>query len=295
MLRRTKKLVARISIIGFTCLMCVVVTPGQEFRGLIVGQVTDPHGAMVPNAIVTAAKEGTEHVYTAQTNSGGNFSIPYVQPGVYTITVEAQGFKKTVRHGVKLDIAGKLNLNLALEVGAVTETVAVQMGDQLINTADASGGTTMDPDKIQNLPLNGRQIYTLLQLAPGVKFTQTTFGPGGFSGTRGWDETNQYVINGVSGLYNQFTLNGAPITQQTSTNTGQWEISPNVDAVQEFKIMTNTYDSQYGRAGGGTINTILKSGTASYHGTAFDFWRNDILDANTFQLVKRNHNSPPTS
>jgi hypothetical protein len=281
---RTKKLIARISLIGLTCLMCVLVAPGQEFRGLIVGQVTDPHGATVPNATVTATKEGTKHIYTAQTNSGGNFSIPYVQPGIYTITVEASGFKKSVRHGVKLDIAGKLNLNLALEVGAVTETVAVQMGDQLINTADASGGTTMDPDKIQNLPLNGRQIYTLLHLAPGVKFTQTTFGPGGFSGTRGWDETNQYVINGVSGLYNQFTLNGAPITQQTSTNTGQWEISPNVDAVQEFKIMTNTYDSQYGRAGGGTINTILKSGTASYHGTAFDFWRNDILDANTFQL-----------
>jgi hypothetical protein len=268
---RTKKLFARILVIGFTCLMGVMMARGQEFRGLIVGQVTDPHGATVPNAIVTATKEGTDHIYTAETGSGGNFSIPYVQPGVYTITVEAPGFKKTVRAGVKLDIAGKLNLNLTLEIGAVTETVAVEADAQLINTADASGGTTMDPDKVQNLPLNGRQIYTLLNLAPGVKFTQTTFGPGGFSGTRGWDETNQYVINGVSGLYNQFTLNGAPITQQTSTNTGQWEISPNVDAVQEFKIMTNTYDSQYGRAGGGTINTILKSGTAKYHGTAFDF------------------------
>ncbi len=260
---------------------------GQEFRGLIIGQVTDHAGAAVSNATVTAIREGTQQIYAAQTSRGGDYSIPYVQPGVYTITVEAAGFKKSTRGGVTLDVSGKLNLNFTLEIGSVTETVTVQSETSLVNTADASGGTVINSELVQNLPLNGRQIYMLMHLTPGVRFTQTTFGPGGFSGTRGWDETNAYVINGVQGSYNQFTLNGAPITQQTSTNRGSWEIAPNVDAVQEFKIMTNTYDAQYGRAGGGTINTILKSGSDKFHGTAFDFWRNAVLDANTFQLNQR--------
>jgi hypothetical protein len=281
---RTLKL--SVKSLGAALIIALALTLGhaQEGRGLIIGEVTDAQGAVVPNATVTAVREGTQQNYNAQTNSGGSFSIPYLLPGIYAITVEATGFKRALRPGITVDVAGKVILNISLDVGSVSETVTVQSDAQLLNTADASGGTVMDPDRVQNLPLNGRQIYTLLDLTPGVKFTQTTFGPGGFSGTRGWDETNQYSINGVSGLYNQFTLNGAPITQQTSTNTGQWEVAPNVDAVHEFKIMTNTYDAQYGRAGGGTINTIIKNGTNAFHGTAFDFWRNDIFDANTFQL-----------
>jgi Carboxypeptidase regulatory-like domain len=287
MSRTTQRLSVMIPLFGLIIALSSAFVHAQEGRGLIVGQVTDSKGAVIPNAAVTATNEGTQQTYTAQTNSGGDFSIPYVHPGTYTLAVEVSGFKREERPGITVHVAGKINLNISLEVGSVSETVLVQAESALLNTADASGGTVMDPDKVQNLPLNGRQIYTLLDLTPGVKFTQATFGPGGFSGTRGWDETNQYVINGVSGLYNQFTLNGAPITQQTSTNTGQWEIAPNVDAVHEFKIMTNTYDAQYGRAGGGTINTIIKTGTKDYHGTAFDFWRSDILDANTFQLNAR--------
>src|SRR6185503_5205304 len=172
----------------------------QEGRGLLIGQVTDSQGAVIPSATVTATRESTQQVYTAQTSSGGNFSIPYLLPGTYTVSVEANGFKKEERRGVTVDVAAKINLNIVLEVGAVSETVLIQADSSLLNTADASGGTVIDPERVQNLPLNGRQIYTLLDLTPGVKFTQTTFGPGGFSGTRGWDETNQYSINGVSGL-----------------------------------------------------------------------------------------------
>src|SRR5262245_20051447 len=283
------KILTQVSLAVSLLLLAARIAPvfGQEFRGLILGQVTDSTGAVVPNATVTAVREGTQQTYTAHTSSGGDYSIPYVQPGIYAITVEATGFKKASRGGVTLEVSGKLNLNFTLEVGSVTETVTVQSETSLVNTADASGGTVINSEMVQNLPLNGRQIYMLMQLTPGVRFTQTTFGPTGFSGTRGWDETNSYVINGVQGSYNQFTLNGASITQQTSTNRGSWEIAQNVDAVQEFKIMTNTYHAQYGRAGGGTVNTILKSGSSKYHGTAFDFWRNAVLDANTFQLNQR--------
>lgn len=180
MRRTTVHAIERTVTIGLITALCGTLVSAQEGRGLIIGQVTDPHGAVVANATVTATREGTQQNYTAQTDSGGNFSIPYLQPGTYTVLIEASGFKKAVRSGVTVDVAGKINLNFSLEIGSVEETVTIQAETPLLNTADASGGTVMDPEKVQNLPLNGRQIYTLLDLMPGVKFTQSTFGPGVF-------------------------------------------------------------------------------------------------------------------
>lgn len=272
-------------------LLTVGFLNAQEYRGLILGRVTDPSEAVIPNATITAV--GPQQTYTAKTNATGDFTIPFVQPGTYAISAEAPGFKKTTQEGVTITIAQKINLAFTLQVGATSQTVTVTAEAVGVNTADASGGTVMDTTKVQNLPLNGRQMYMLLPMLPGVKFTQQQFGPGGFSGTRGWDENNSYVINGVPGGYNQFNLNGAPITQQTSTGAGSWNIAPNVDAVEEFKVMTNTYDASYGRTGGGTVNTVLKSGTNVFHGTAFDYWRNNVLDANTYTLNQLGKPKPP--
>jgi hypothetical protein len=266
-------------------MLCSMFASAQEFRGVISGQVTDPSGAVVPNAMIEALREGTQQPYTAQSNGSGIFSIPYVLPGRYDITVEAPGFKKAVRTGVNLDVSQKLSLTIALEVGSVAETVTVQETPSLLSTGDASGGTVIDAQKTQDLPLNGRQIYTLMLYAPGVRYT-------GGNTTRGWDQTNSYVINGVQNSYNQFTLNGAPISQQISTGRGTWFIAPNVDSVQEVKIQTNTYDASYGRAGGGTVNVVTKAGTKSFHGTAFDFWRGSVLEANTFQNNQRGVKKP---
>jgi hypothetical protein len=258
---------------------------GQEFRGTIIGSVSDPTGAVVPNALITA--KGPQQTYTTKTNGSGNFAIPFVQPGTYEVTAEAQGFKKELKQGVNIDVSQKVNLNFSLQVGATSEEVTVKADAVSVNTADASGGTVMDPEKVQNLPLNGRQVYMLLALTPGTRFTTSTFGPAGNSGTRGWDQTNAYEINGVQNNLNQFTLNGANISQQTSTGRGSWFVAPNVDAVEEFKVQTNTYDATYGRTGGGTINVITKSGTKAFHGTAFDYWRNAVFDANFYQLNQR--------
>src|SRR5262249_18440049 len=224
-------------------LALVVITAssayGQEFRGSIKGQVTDPSGAIIPATKMAALREAPQEPYTATTNSAGAYSIPYVLPGVYKITVEAPGFKRAASEAVTLDVAQKLNLDFQLEVGSVSEQVLVQADSAMVNTGDSSGGSVLDTDKIQNLPLNGRQVYMLLSLTPGVRFTQTQFGAQGFSGTRGWDVNSSYVINGVGTRgYNQFTLNGAPITIQQN---GTWEIAPNVDGIQEVNIMTNTY------------------------------------------------------
>jgi hypothetical protein len=276
---KTKQIsMSRIAAAVLVTLLFAVSLQAQEFRGLITGQVVDSSGAAIPNATITALREGTQQPYTVQTNSSGAYSIPYVLPGSYEIRVEATGFKKAIRQAVNLDVAQKLNLNIVLEVGSISETVTVQEAPSLLSTGDASGGTVIDAQNTQNLPLNGRQIYTLMLYAPGVRYT-------GGNTTRGWDQTNAYVINGVQNNYNQFTLNGAPISQQISTGRGTWFIAPNVDSVQEVKIQTNTYDASYGRSGGGTVNVVTKAGTKNYHGTAFDFWRGSSLEANTFKTI----------
>jgi hypothetical protein len=165
-----------------------------------------------------------------------------------------------------------------MTVGNVSETVTVA-GQEVIETGSADRGLVFDPIKVQELPLNGRQTYMLLALTPGVIFTQEVFGPTGFSGTRGWDVNNSYKINGARTGQNLFLLNGAPI----STFGGTWELAPNVEAVQEFKVMTNTYDAQFGRFGGGVVNTTLKSGSKEWNGDIFDYFRNAVFDANYFQ------------
>jgi carboxypeptidase family protein/TonB-dependent receptor-like protein len=263
-------------------LLSVPFAGAQEYRGTILGQVTDTSKASIANATITAA--GSQQTYTAKAGADGHYIIPFVQPGTYTVFAEAPGFKQEVQQNVIIDIAGKVNINLVLQVGPTAESVTVQSNPVGLNTADGSIGTIMDPEKVQNLPLNGRQEYMLLALTPGVRFTTTTFGATSNSGTRGWDETNAYSINGQPGTFVQFLLNGAPVSEQGGSAAGTWTIAPSVDAVQEFKVMTTTFDAQYGRAGAGIVNTILKSGTPKFHGTLYDFWENSAMEANSYQL-----------
>jgi Carboxypeptidase regulatory-like domain/TonB-dependent Receptor Plug Domain len=257
----------------------------QEYRGTILGRVADPQGAIIPQATITAV--GPQQSYSGKTSADGNYILPLVQPGTYVVSAEAAGFRKEIQQDVVIDVSAKINLNFSLQLGPVADSVTVQANQVGVDTADASNGTVMDPEKVQNLPLNGRQAYMLMSLTPGVKFTTTTFGATSNSGTRGWDETNAYSINGQPGTFNQFLLNGAPITEQGGSAAGTWNIAPSIDAIQEFKVMTTTFDAQYGRAGAGIMNIILKSGGPHYHGTLYDFWENSAMEANLFQLSQQ--------
>jgi hypothetical protein len=261
------------------CCMFAILWPGltlhaQEFRGTITGLVSDASGAVVPNAIVVVTSP--EQTYRAMTTGKGDFTIPLVQPGQYSVSVEAAGFKKSEKSGVIVDVSEKLALTFTLNVGSAEETVSVSADQTQVNTSDASGGSIIDQQQVQMLPLNGRQMYSLLSLTPGVKTPPTG------NAASELNESNAYSINGQWGNYNQFALNGAPVSQQNGGGAGSWNISPSVDAVAEFKVMTNTYDAQYGRSSGGTVNTILKSGSPHFHGTVYDFWRNSVLDANSY-------------
>ena len=235
-------------------------------------------GAAIAGAQVRAVQRSTNQPTETTTNQDGYYTLPYLPPSTYDLEVTAAGFNKLRRENITLMVAEKLALPLKLELGSINTQVTVSADAEVVQSSDASGGLNFDSTQTSEYPLNGRQVYMLMDLTPGVLFTQEQFGASGFSGTRGWDVNGSYVVNGGVQGTNSFSLNGAPISL-----TGSWQLAPNADAVQEFKVQTNTYDAQIGRTGGGSVNTTLKSGSNSWHGTMFDYLRNSVLDANYTQ------------
>ncbi|MBM3811072.1 MAG: TonB-dependent receptor [Acidimicrobiia bacterium] len=266
------------SRLALCALLLAAAVFAQDFRATLLGQVLDSQGAAIPKATIKATKTDTNVTNETITNDEGIYTLPGLNPGRYTVTITAGGFQTVRRTDIVLQVAQKLSLPITMEVGAVTQEITVVGSQELIQTATASRGLVFDPVKMQEIPMNGRQAYMLMRLSPGVMFTQRTFGNTGFSGTRAWDVNGSFTMNGGVTGSNQFLLNGAPISTD-----GAFNLAPNVEAVEEMKVMVNTYDSQYGRSGGGHVSTTLKSGTNAVHGTLFDFWRNRILDANTRQ------------
>ncbi|MGH9770676.1 MAG: carboxypeptidase regulatory-like domain-containing protein [Candidatus Acidiferrales bacterium] len=255
----------------------------QEFRGTLTGTITDPSGASIPSAHVRAANNATGQTYNSTTTSKGSYYIPYVLPGTYTVTVSATGFKDHVQDTVVVQAGESRGLNVQMQLGAQAQTVTVTSAPPLLQTANGSGGTVLNEHELANIPLNGRQVYMLLGTTPGSQFLQTQFGASGYSGTRGWDTSNNYTLGGGVQGYQQFTLNGSNITLQNHGSQGEWIIAPNVDALQEVNVMTTTYNARYGRTGGGTVNMVMKSGTNQYHGDAYEYFENGALNANNFE------------
>jgi hypothetical protein len=266
-------------------LFACVSLPGwaQEFRATLTGTVTDPSGAVVPKARIEAINNGTQEKYTAITTGAGTYYIPYILPGTYSVRASAPGFKTEEQDGVMLQASRSLNLNFALQVGEATQRVEVTTAPPLLENANGSGGTVLSQRELMDVPLNGRQVYTLIGTTPGSQFLQTQFGASGYSGTRGWDVSNNYRLGGGVNTYQQFTLDGSNVTMQNNGAQGTWEIAPNVDALQEVNIMTTTYDARYGRTGGGTVNMVMKSGTNQYHGDAYEYLENGAMNANNFE------------
>lgn len=266
-------------------MVCLMPSFGQEFRATLSGRVTDPSGAVIGNATVTAVETSSKTTYSAHTTGDGNYYIPYVLPGTYTVSVTAKGFKTAVQDNVRLFAAQGFGQNFALQVGATTEQVTVTSAPPELETTTGSGGNLIQERELQAVPLNGRQVYMLIGTTPGSQFLQTQFGASGYSGTRGWDVTNNYSIGG-GGTFNQFTLNGINITQQTgfmNQSSGAWNVAPNLDTIGEVNVMTTNYNAQFGRTAGGTVNTVSKSGGNQFHGDAFEQYSGTLFDANVFQ------------
>jgi hypothetical protein len=262
-----------------------VACHAQEFRAVLTGQVTDPSGAFIKNATITAVNTDSGTPYTATVSTKGVYYIPYVLPGTYTVTATADGFKTAVQDKVLLLASQTFSQDFKLEIGLVTQQVVVSTAPPQLETANGSGGTLIDARTLENVPVNGGQSYMLIGTTPGSQFTTTGFGAAGNSGTRGWDVTNSYTVGGGVVGNNQFTLNGTNITSQTAYgnhSAGEWTVSPNMDSIQEVNVMTTTYDARYGRTSGGTINVVTKGGGNDFHGSARYGYEGAFMNANTF-------------
>ncbi len=267
-------------MLALLCLLCGGIF-AQENGATVTGIVTDPSGAPVPNATVKATNNANNEARETKTNNQGVYTIPYLDPSIYTIEFSASGFSTVKRQEISLAVSQVLNMPIQLTIGQSATEVTVTGQQEVIDTADADRGLVFDSIKTQELPLNGRQSYMLLELTPGVIFGQQQFGASGFSGTRAWDVTNEYKFNGArqGNGNNAFNMNGTII----SDNGSQWDFAPSVDAIQEFKAVTTTYDASIGHEAGGAVYTTIKSGSNNWHGTLYDYVRNSVLDANYFQ------------
>ncbi len=249
----------------------------QEFRATIAGHVTDPSGAAVPSAKIEAVHVGTQIMTTATTDSSGAYTIPYLRPGSYKVTVSATGFKNSIRDDVTLEAAKILGLDVSLEVGSLSESVEVTATAVALETQSATRSSIVSERQVADMPLNARNPFMLGAMMSGVTFNgaaiwQRPFDNGAIA---------QWSINGGRDSSSEYMLDGASNNgQMGGNNIG---LVPTVDSVQEFNVMVNMYNAEYGHTGSGIMNVVLKSGTRAHHGTAYEFMRRTPLDSNTFQ------------
>ncbi|MBI3208797.1 MAG: carboxypeptidase regulatory-like domain-containing protein [Candidatus Solibacter usitatus] len=248
----------------------------QEFRATVTGRVSDPSGAPISGAVVTVKNTGTNSASVARTDTQGNYTVPFLQLGSYEVGVEAPGFRKALRTNVELNVNQNLTLSFRLELGGVTQEVTVTSEAPILEDATADRGGVIDAEAIREYPLNGRNPFMLAMLAPGVDFN------GSLAYQRPFDNgaIAEWGING-SNRNTEFLMDGAPNNAQAGGNNLAYV--PPVDSVREFKIQTNSYDAQYGRSGGGSVNVVLKSGENPFHGAVYEYMRRNWLDANSFQ------------
>lgn len=272
----------KLPVVAVLLWLLLITGVAQEFRGQITGRVTENSGAAVPNATVTVTNAATNTTTTATTNEAGEYTVLYLTPGQYSLAIEAKGFKKAIRQNLEVRIGDKLALDVALEVGAVTDSVSITSDAPLLETTTASAGQVIDQRRISELPLSDGNPFTLARVVPGITFN------GDLKFSRPFDNggTSAIVADGAPGR-NEFTLDGVP-NMASGGGGGRVAYVPPSDAVQEFKVETASFDGQASHTAGATVNVTLKSGANAFHGTAYDFIRNDVLSANDFFLNRTN-------
>jgi hypothetical protein len=258
----------------------------QTESATISGRVTDSSGAVIAQAVVQlqSADRGTS--VEIVTNGAGIYVFPSVHPGVYHITVRADGFKTENYVGLTANVQDHLEQNFRLAPGAVSESVTVTADSANVNTTGASVSTVIDRQFVENLPLNGRSFHALIELTPGVLLTTANFQGdlGQFSANGQRASSNYFTVDGVSANFavsstNQYAQTSSGSLPALSAFGGTSNLI-SVDALQEFRIETSTYAPEFGRTNGAQVALVSRSGTNSFHGTVFEFLRNDVLDAN---------------
>lgn len=252
----------------------------QTTTGTVTGFVTDAGGAFIQQAAVRISNVNTGYSQTTESEATGAFTFPLLPPGEYQITVEKSGFQRFQASSFNLAVAQTLRIDASLTVGQVTETVNVSANVVALETDSSNLGQVITNRQVVDLPLNGRNVFALAALTPGVT-PMAGFGVG-LTSQRGAGQAagaNNFMANGGQTGSNEVLLDGIPITVCCQ---GQPALIPTVDTTEEFKVQTNTSPAEFGRTSGGILNIVTKSGTNQYHGTAYEFFRNEKLDANNF-------------
>src|SRR5215475_12298666 len=250
-----------------------VALRAQVDTGAITGTVTDPSGAVVTGAKITLSNEGTGASLATVTGADGAYKFSPVRVGSYKLEITAQGFQTTTQTGVKVDIGSNVALNLSLKPGSETQTIEVTAATPVLQTQDASVGQVVDQRAVNDLPLNGRNFTFLAQLVQGVNTPQPD--------TRGNASTGAFAANGFRPAQNNYMLDGIDNNSDTVDflNGTNFVVLPPVDAIQEFKVQTTNFGAEFGRSGAAVLNATIKSGTNGIHGTVWEFFRHDKLDA----------------
>jgi len=245
----------------------------QADTGSIQGTIRDQSGAVFPGAKVILTNEGTNLTITVTAGGDGSYIFSPIKIGIYAVSGEAPGFAKAVQSHITLNLQQQLVVDLTLKPGAVTQTIEVTAAPPALQTQNASVGQVVNARAVNNLPLNGRNFTFLAQLAAGVNTPEAD--------TRGNAMSGAFSANGLRPAQNNYLLDGIDNNSNTVDflNGTNFVVLPPLDAIQEFKVQTSDYSAQFGRAGGAILNATIKSGTNNFHGTAWEYVRNDLLDA----------------
>ena len=265
------------------CFLLTGALCAQVDTSAIVGTLRDSSGAVITSAGITLTEQETNISTVVHANTEGDYTSPPLRVGTYSVTVEAAGFQSQTRTGITLQIQDRRRVDFTMTPGKVSEHVTVTDEAPSIQTETSSLGQVISSATITALPLNGRDYLQLATLSAGVIATSsgTNGNTGGGSST---GSQNSFAANGARGTMNNFLLDGI---DNNSNDTGGLILRTSVDAIQEFKIQTNSFSAEFGRGGGAAINAIIKSGTNAYHGGVFEFIRNSAMDAR--RLLRGSH------
>ena len=258
-------------------LLTLLASPalGQSTGGRILGRVADPSGAVLANVSVRITNQATGVARETKTNGSGDYTFVEVAPGNYTAEFEQKGFKRNVQKDVTVDVNQVVTLSSTLQIGATAETVEVTSEAPLVDITSTQLGAVVNDRSVSQLPLNARDTYQFLQLQPGVV---STVGSGNQI-VYGSDKAGSVSVNGGRGRANNFSVNGGDANDQFVNLP---TVQPSPDSIQEFRVLTNTFDAEYGRNSGSVVNVITKSGTNDLHGNVYEFFRNTKLNANPY-------------
>lgn len=269
---------AHLQFVCLTLVVCLAVPTSlmaQGTGGRILGRIADPTGAILSGVKVTAANDATGVLQDVLSNDSGDYAFPNLSVGTYSLTFDLTGFKKGVRHAVSLDVNQVITLNMTMQLGENKEVVDVTSEAPLVDTSSTQLGAVVNNRSVNELPLNARDSYQFLQLQPGVQ-SQLGSSGGTFYGS---DSAGSVSVNGGRDRANNFSVNGGDANDQFVNLP---TIQPTPDAIEEFRVISNTFDAEYGRNSGAVVNVVTKSGTNQWHGNIYEYFRNKVLNAQGF-------------